>query len=61
MNPPLRIALAAIVAAPLFLTHAGGSLHRDTVGARRVDTLKYFGSRGKMSHTEAEAGGLGQP
>ena len=54
MNPPLRIALAAIVSAPLFLT-------RDPVDSRLTDEVKSLGTWGKISHTEAEAGGLGQP
>ena len=41
------------------LAHAGCSLHRDPVDARLMDEVKSLGTRGKISHTEAEAGGLG--
>jgi pectate lyase len=41
------------------LANAGCSLHRDSVDARLIDEVQSFGTRGKISHTEAEAGGVG--
>src|SRR5471030_2627118 len=41
------------------LANAGCSLHRDAVDARLIDEVKSFGKLGKISHTEAEAGGTG--
>jgi hypothetical protein len=40
------------------LAQAGCSLHRDAVDARLIDAVKSFGSRGKIIHSEAEAGGI---
>jgi pectate lyase len=40
------------------LAHAGSSLHRDAVDARLVDAVQSFGTRGKIIHDEAEAGGI---
>ena len=40
------------------LAHAGCSLHRDAVDARLIDAVQSFGTRGKIIHNEAEAGGL---
>jgi hypothetical protein len=42
------------------LAHAGCSLHRDSVDARLIDEVKSFGTRGKISHAEAEVGGTGE-
>jgi len=42
------------------IANAGCSLHRDSVDARLIDEVKSFGTRGKISHTEAEAGGPGE-
>jgi pectate lyase len=42
------------------IAQAGCSLHRDSVDARLIDEVKSFGTRGKISHTEAEAGGPGE-
>jgi hypothetical protein len=42
------------------LAQAGCSLHRDAVDARLVDAVKSFGTRGKIIHNEAEAGGVGE-
>ena len=42
------------------LAHAGCSLHRDAVDARLIDEVKSFGTRGKISHSEAEVGGPGE-
>src|ERR1017187_7663792 len=42
------------------LAHAGCSLHRDAVDARLIDAVQSFGTRGKIIHDEAEAGGLGE-
>lgn len=42
------------------LANAGCSLHRDSVDARLIDEVKSFGTRGKISHTESEAGGVGE-
>ena len=40
------------------LAHAGCSLHRDAVDARLIDAVQSFGTRGKIIHDEAEAGGI---
>jgi pectate lyase len=40
------------------LAQAGCSLHRDAVDARLIDAVRSFGTRGKIIHDEAEAGGL---
>jgi pectate lyase len=40
------------------LAHAGSSLHRDAVDARLIDAVQSFGTRGKIIHDEAEAGGI---
>jgi pectate lyase len=42
------------------LANAGCSLHRDAVDARLIDEVKSFGTRGKISHNETEAGGTGE-
>jgi pectate lyase len=42
------------------LAQAGCSLNRDSVDARLIDEVKSFGTRGKISHTETEAGGSGE-
>ena len=42
------------------LANAGCSLHRDSVYARLIDEVKSFGTRGKIIHSEAEAGGPGE-
>ena len=42
------------------LAQAGCSLHRDAVDARLIDAVKSFGTRGKIIHNEAEAGGGGE-
>jgi pectate lyase len=42
------------------LANAGCSLHRDSVDARLIDEVKSFGTRGKISHSEAEVGGPGE-
>ncbi|HEY5344741.1 MAG TPA: hypothetical protein VIK62_00175 [Verrucomicrobiae bacterium] len=42
------------------LAQAGCSLHRDAVDARLIDEVKSFGTRGKISHNEAEVGGTGE-
>ena len=42
------------------LANAGCSLHRDSVDARLIDEVKSFGTRGKISHNETEAGGPGE-
>ena len=42
------------------LAHAGCSLHRDAVDARLIDEVKSLGTRGKISHSEAEVGGPGE-
>jgi pectate lyase len=42
------------------LAQAGCSLHRDAVDARLIDAVKSFGTRGKIIHAEAEAGGIGK-
>jgi pectate lyase len=40
------------------LAQAGCSRHRDTVDARLIDAVQSFGTRGKIIHDEAEAGGI---
>ena len=42
------------------VAHAGCSLHRDSVDARLIDAVQSFGTRGKIIHAEAEAGGTGE-
>ena len=42
------------------LANAGCSLHRDAMDARLIDAVQSFGTRGKIIHDEAEAGGLGE-
>ena len=42
------------------LANAGCSLHRDAVDARLIEDVKSFGTRGKIIHSEEEAGGVGQ-
>ena len=42
------------------LANAGCSLHRDSVDARLIDEVRSFGTRGKIIHSEAEAGGAGE-
>jgi pectate lyase len=42
------------------LANAGCSRQRDAVDARLVDEVKSFGTRGRIIHTEAEAGGAGE-
>jgi pectate lyase len=40
------------------LANVGCSLHRDSVDVRLIDEVKSFGTRGKIIHSEAEAGGI---
>jgi len=42
------------------LAQAGCSLHRDSVDARLIDEVRSYGTRGQISHTETEAGGIGE-
>jgi len=42
------------------LANAGCSLRRDSVDARLIDEVKSYGKSGKIIHTEAEAGGVGE-
>jgi pectate lyase len=42
------------------LAQAGCSLHRDSVDTRLIDEVESFGTRGKISHSEAETGGVGE-
>jgi pectate lyase len=42
------------------LAHAGCSLHRDAVDTRLIEAVKSYGKTGKIIHTEAEAGGIGE-
>ena len=42
------------------LANAGCSLHRDAVDARLIDDVGSFGIRGKIIHSEAEVGGVGE-
>jgi pectate lyase len=42
------------------LANAGCSLHRDAVDTRLIDEVQSFGTRGKISHNETEAGGTGE-
>ena len=50
---PAATALAHVLA------EAGCSLHRDSVDARLIDDVQSYGTRGKIVHAEAEAGGPG--
>jgi hypothetical protein len=50
----------AAVALSNVLAQAGCSLHRDSVDARLIDTVRSYGTRGKIIHSEAEAGGPGE-
>jgi len=61
MGPLTNVTIESAAAAlSNVLAHAGCSLHRDSVDARLIDEVKSFGTRGKISHTEAEAGGPGE-
>ncbi len=42
------------------LAQAGCSRHRDSVDARLIDAVQSYGTRGKIIHSEAEAGGIGE-
>jgi len=42
------------------LAEAGCSLHRDSVDARLIDAVQSYGTRGKIIHSEEEAGGPGE-
>ncbi|MDR3455984.1 MAG: hypothetical protein P4N60_00950 [Verrucomicrobiae bacterium] len=42
------------------LANAGCSLHRDSVDARLIDAVQSYGTRGKIIHSEEEAGGSGE-
>ena len=42
------------------LANAGCSRHRDAVDARLIEEVRSFGTRGKIIHTEEEAGGAGE-
>jgi hypothetical protein len=50
---PAATALAHVLA------EAGCSLHRDSVDMRLIDAVQSYGIRGKIIHSEAEAGGPG--
>ena len=50
----------AAVALSNVLAQAGCSLHRDSVDARLIDAVRSYGTRGKIIHSEAEAGGPGE-
>jgi len=50
----------AATALPNVLAQAGCSLHRDSVDARLIDAVQSYGTRGKIIHSEAEAGGIGE-
>jgi pectate lyase len=49
----------AAAALPHVLAEAGCSLHRDAVDMRLIDAVRSYGTRGKIIHSEAEAGGAG--
>jgi hypothetical protein len=51
---------AASAALDHVLAQAGCSLHCDAVDARLIDAVKSFGLRGRIIHSEAEAGGPGE-
>jgi pectate lyase len=55
----LKIESAAAALASV-IANAGCSLHRDSVDARLIDAVQSFGTRGKIIHDEAEAGGIGE-
>ena len=50
----------AATALPNVLAQAGCSLHRDSIDARLIDAVQSYGTRGKIIHSEAEAGGIGE-
>jgi len=59
--PQIHVTIESAQAALLdVLAHAGCSLHRDSVDARLIDEVKSYGTRGKIIHSEAEAGGPGE-
>ena len=55
----LKIESASVALANV-LAQAGCSLHRDSVDVRLIDEVKSFGTRGKISHSEVEVGGVGE-
>jgi len=59
--PQIKVAiLPARAALSDVLANAGCSLRRDSVDARLIDEVKSYGTRGKIIHDEAEAGGVGE-
>jgi pectate lyase len=49
---PAAAALASVLAS------AGCSIHRDAIDAQLIDAVQSYGTRGKIIHDEAEAGGV---
>lgn len=61
LTPPVPVTVDTAPAAyEKVVKTAGASLHRDAVDARLITELTSLGKTGKISHTEAEAGGQGE-
>ena len=61
LTAPVPVTVEAPAAAfTNVLAHAGASLHWDPVDARLIAEVSSLGKLGKISHTEAEAGGIGE-
>ena len=61
LTPPVPVAVEAPATAfTNVVARAGASLHRDSVDARLIAEVLSLGKLGKISHTEAEAGGIGE-
>jgi pectate lyase len=61
VTPQIKVAIeSARAALSDVLANAGCSPHRDSVDARLIDEVKSYGTRGKIIHDEAEAGGVGE-
>jgi pectate lyase len=59
--PQIQVAIESAQAALTdILANAGCSLHRDSVDARLIEEVRSYGRSGKIIHTEAEAGGVGE-
>lgn len=61
LAPPVPVKIvSAAEAYQIVIKTAGASLHRDSVDARLIAEVTSLGKLGKISHNEAEAGGLGE-
>ena len=59
--PPIQVTIESAPAALAdVLANAGCSRPRDSVDARLIEEVKSYGRSGKIIHTEAEAGGVGE-